>query len=184
MDARPLKDVFTDLVGDPSAAVGALAGAGHDLPPDLVAEAVVSFAGTAPAEVAEHLAPYVTANSGVPVESEADWVTDWPDLFATAPEVGEADEFDDGEADVLDAPPAEHAAGIVELAFGAGADDGPAADPDPDLDTGLDNDLASAVDDPADEAPSFDDLTEAGPDSSLDVDADDDDDDGTDDLDG
>jgi len=88
MDARPLKDIFADLVGDASARPDAFSGAGHDLPPDLVAEAVVSFAGTAPAEVAEHLAPFVTANSGVPVEADEGLgeAPDWAELFATAPE--------------------------------------------------------------------------------------------------
>jgi hypothetical protein len=73
--ARPLKDVFADLLGggdgarpDPEAA---LAAAGHpDLPPELVAEAVVSYADTAPVEVAEHLSPYVIAHSGVPTVEE------------------------------------------------------------------------------------------------------------------
>ncbi len=41
-------------------------------PPDLVAEAVVNYADTAPVEVAEHLAPFVTANSGVPALDQAD----------------------------------------------------------------------------------------------------------------
>ncbi|GAA1884577.1 hypothetical protein [Asanoa iriomotensis] len=137
MDARPLKDVLTDLVGDPSAAAGALAGAGHDLPPELVAEAVVSFAGTAPAEVAEHLAPFVTAHSGVPVESELDDPADWPELLATAPAEPDA-ELDDAlpldESDTADA-------GLAELDFGAGDDGTTGPDPDLDLDTDPGGDL-------------------------------------------
>ncbi|MDG4822727.1 hypothetical protein O7635_12790 [Asanoa sp. WMMD1127] len=133
MDARPLKDVLTDLVGDPSAAADALAGAGHDLPPELVAEAVVSFAGTAPAEVAEHLAPFVTAHSGVPVESELDAPADWFELLATAPETGA--ELDEG---LAAAPDSADGPGLGELDFGAGAD---AADADLDLDPNPGGDL-------------------------------------------
>jgi len=136
MDARPLKDVFTDLVGDPSAAAEALAGAGHDLPPDLVAEAVVSFAGTAPAEVAEHLAPFVTAHSGVPAESELDEPAGWAELLATAPEPGT--DFDD--ATPLDGLPADQP-GLGELAFGAGSNDTAGPGPDLDLDTDPGGDL-------------------------------------------
>ncbi|GIF64811.1 hypothetical protein Ais01nite_28460 [Asanoa ishikariensis] len=135
MDARPLKDVFTDLVGDPSANAAALAGAGHDLPPDLVAEAVVSFAGSAPAEVAEHLAPFVTAHSGVPVESELEEPAGWAELLATAPEPGT--ELDD---DVpLDVPQGDHP-GVGELAFGSGDTSGQTPDLDLDTDPGGDLD--------------------------------------------
>ena len=133
MDARPLKDVLTDLVGDPSAAAGALADSGHDLPPELVAEAVVSFAGTAPAEVAEHLAPFVTAHSGVPVEPGADEPADWVELLATAPAEPDA-ELDD--ALPPEAPDAADP-GLGELDFGAG-DDGTTAGPGPDLDLATD----------------------------------------------
>jgi hypothetical protein len=186
MDARPLKDVFTDLVGDPSAGADALAAAGYDLPADLVAEAVVSFAGTAPAEVAEHLAPFVTANSGVPTDDAG--TDDWFDLLATAPESTAPDldmdeELDDGA--VLDAAPAAHA-GIGELEFGAGADaDG---DTGTDLDAVTDDDLDADPDD-------FDDSTvgttdEPADEPALDLDlsgdlddADDDDSDDADDAD-
>jgi hypothetical protein len=160
MDARPLKDVFADLVGDPSAGADALAAAGYDLPADLVAEAVVSFAGTAPAEVAEHLAPFVTANSGVPTDDAG--TDDWFELLATAPDPTAPDldmgeDLDDGA--VLDAVPAAHA-GIGEFEFGAGADaDGDAgtdldAVTDDDLDTDpddFDDSAVGATDDPADE---------------------------------
>jgi hypothetical protein len=51
---------------DPRAALDA---AGHGgLPAELVAEALVNYAATAPAEVAESLAPFVIAHSGVPAE--------------------------------------------------------------------------------------------------------------------
>jgi hypothetical protein len=95
--ARPLKDVFADLLGGGGVrpdADAVLADAGHgDLPADLVAEAVVSYADTVPVEVAEHLAPYVTAHSGVPLEAVPDeGASDaepagWADLLATAPAV-------------------------------------------------------------------------------------------------
>lgn len=61
---RPLREVLGDLVGaGPDAAPEqALDQAGHGgLPGGLVAEAVASYADTAPVEVAEHLAPFVTA---------------------------------------------------------------------------------------------------------------------------
>src|SRR5215218_5765290 len=68
--ARPLRDVFTDLVGhdgSPADAAEVLRASGHaDLPDGLVAEAVVNFADTAPLAVAEHLAPFVMAHSPVP----------------------------------------------------------------------------------------------------------------------
>lgn len=98
-DVRPLKELLADLVGtagthahDPAEY---LADHGHDLPPDLAAEAVVNFADTASPEVAEHLAPFVTAHTAG-VEPESDWFA----LLTTAP-VEPADE--DVEADVDDA---------------------------------------------------------------------------------
>jgi len=184
MDARPLKDVFTDLVGDPSATAEALAGAGHDLPPDLVAEAVVSFAGSAPAEVAEHLAPFVTAHSGVPLESELDEPAGWAELLATAPEPDDTDDPDDADAP-FDAPLADHP-GAAELAFGAGAGDGPGPDLDLDTDPGgdLDDEPVAVGGGPSDYP---DDLADTAGLTDLEGvdDADDaEDDDDTDDLDG
>ncbi|HTF10167.1 MAG TPA: hypothetical protein VK659_18540 [Asanoa sp.] len=186
MDARPLKDVFTDLVGDPSAGADALAAAGHDLPADLVAEAVVSFAGTAPAEVAEHLAPFVTANSGVPTQDAG--TDDWFALLATAPDPDAGEDLDDGT--VIDAAPAAHA-GIGELEFGAGADAGSGTDLDAVTDDDLDADpddfddstVDATADLPADE-PALD--LDADLDDAADDDDDSDDDDGADgaDLDG
>lgn len=184
MDARPLKDVFTDLVGDPSAAAEALAGAGHDLPPDLVAEAVVSFAGTAPAEVAEHLAPFVTAHSGVPAESELDEPAGWAELLATAPEPGT--DFDDGtplDGLPIDQPSLDEAG----LAFGAGSGDNSGRGPDLDLDTDPGGDLD---DEPVAVGGGPSDYSEEPTDGFADLDAedaadaDDGDDDDADDLDG
>jgi hypothetical protein len=65
--ARPLRDVFADLAGhdddsggsDPRAFL-----AEHDgLPDDLLVTAIGSYAGTAPAEIAEHLAPIAAATA-------------------------------------------------------------------------------------------------------------------------
>ena len=95
--ARPLREVFAALAGDQATqGVAAsdrralLEAAGHsELPADLVAEAVVAYADTAPLEVAEHLAPFVTAHSAVPVDGGDDVErADWFDLLAAAP--GEA----------------------------------------------------------------------------------------------
>lgn len=62
-----LRELFASMShggGDPTAA---LAQAGHgDLPGHLVTEAIINYADSAPVEVAEHLSPYVVANSAVP----------------------------------------------------------------------------------------------------------------------
>ena len=110
-DPRPLRDVFTDLVGEPGPTDPAalLSGHGHPgLPDDLVAEAVVSYADTAPVEVAEHLAPYVTAHSVVGADPEAEAPEGWLGLLGTAPDVTELPEEDKHFAD---------------LDFGTGADE-------------------------------------------------------------
>jgi hypothetical protein len=70
---RPLRDVFADLAGhddggqaaaDPRAFLAEHEG----LPDDLLVTAIGSYAGTAPAEVAEHLAPVVAASLPDPGE--------------------------------------------------------------------------------------------------------------------
>jgi hypothetical protein len=135
MDARPLRELFADLVGDAEARhaygsdpAGYLAAHGHpDLPEPLVAEAVVSYADTAPVEVAEVLAPYVTAHGPVPAaEADADPDTgsaaDWFDLLTSS--------------DVADDPFGEHP--------GEEPGEEPAADPDPQV-----GDVAGAWADPA-----------------------------------
>jgi hypothetical protein len=144
--ARPLREVFADLTGAGNAgdARELLGGQGHaGLPDELVAEAVVNFADTAPVEVAEHLAPFVTAHSAVGADEMAgadETVGDegWLDLLVTAPTETETDELDDlppgdelGELDEdtgtgLDADPAFD----VDVDFGAGADGGAGADTD------------------------------------------------------
>src|ERR1044072_5836251 len=114
---RPLHELLADLVGDAEAARAHgdpetyLAAGGHpDLPPDLVAEAVVSYADTAPVDVAEHLAPSVTNHSAVPADEAP--AEDWFGLVKTSPTDDldtdpDADDFaDDFPAD--DATPAEH----------------------------------------------------------------------------
>lgn len=67
--ARALHDILAELAqagGSVAAPAEALATAGHgDLPDGLVAEAIVSYADTAPAEVAAHLAPFVTDHSAL-----------------------------------------------------------------------------------------------------------------------
>lgn len=118
---RPLRELLADLVGDASARAGGpeayLAEHGHpDLPAELVAEAVVSFADTAPPEVAEHLAPFVTAHTAGD-EDPGDWfgllasaeLPDDPDALDGDPEPWSMDDFDSDPGPGLD--------------FGAGAVD-------------------------------------------------------------
>jgi hypothetical protein len=88
--SRPLRDVLdeqADRLAQDRQSV--LDDAGHPgLPDALVAEAVVSYADTAPHQVAEHLAPFVTAHSAVrlgePAGAEAD-LSHGLNLLATAP---------------------------------------------------------------------------------------------------
>ena len=93
--ARPLRDVFTDATGDEAARASdpaeLLRSSGHeDLPDTLVAEAVTSYADTAPVEVAEHLSQYVMANSAVPgIGAEVD-PSSWLEALAGAPELLES----------------------------------------------------------------------------------------------
>ncbi|GAA0445875.1 hypothetical protein Aca07nite_03870 [Actinoplanes capillaceus] len=87
---EPLRDVFAGLAGPGSAPGDFL----RELPEELVAEAVVSYADTAPVEVAEHLASFVSAHSAVGAETAGE--LGWLDLLTTAPvEAGtEIDETD------------------------------------------------------------------------------------------
>ena len=61
--ARSLHEILAGLTGNAATSgdlAAALRAGGHpDLPAELLAEAVISFADTAPAEIAEHLAPFV-----------------------------------------------------------------------------------------------------------------------------
>jgi len=124
--ARPLHELLGDLVGDADAAhahgdpEAYLAANGHpDLPPDLVAEAVVSYADTAPVDVAEHLAPYVTTHSVVPADEPP--TDDWFGLITTAPtdELDTDPDIDDFSDD--DATPEEHSGPALD--FGTGSVD-------------------------------------------------------------
>ena len=141
---RPLREVFDELAGEPSAAgpaadpAGVLAGSGHgDLPGHLVAEAIVSYADTAPVEVAAHLAPFVTAHSAVPRDgsglAEPPDLAAGLDLLATAPAVppGESEPMPGDEALPLagaTAPAPEDVSGPAPEVgddFGAGDVSGP-----------------------------------------------------------
>ena len=92
---RPLREAFAELLNDESARSayatdpdGFLGAYGHgDLPGSLVAEAIVNFADSASPAVAEHLAPYVIAQSGA-AEPGDDAAADpgfGLDLLATVP---------------------------------------------------------------------------------------------------
>lgn len=140
--ARPLYEVFADLTGagsadgDPRELLDAQGHAG--LPDELVAEAVVNFADTAPVEVAEHLAPFVTAHSAVGADETAaadETAGDerWLDLLVTAPTGDGADALDD-------VAPDEH----------AGLDADPGLDLDVDFGAGAGTDVGAALDTPAD----------------------------------
>ncbi|HEX2356925.1 MAG TPA: hypothetical protein VHI50_10760 [Micromonosporaceae bacterium] len=134
--ARPLRDVFGELAGgtasdepageEPAGSPGAepaelLAAHGHaDLPADLVAEAVVNFADTAPVEVAEHLAAFVRAHSGVPDAGDTTDAGDWFELLTTVP-AGAGPEW----AEVAEADPALE--DPFDLDFGGGAPEQTAA---------------------------------------------------------
>jgi hypothetical protein len=83
---EPLRDVFAGLAGNGGDPGDFL----RDLPADLVAEAVVSYADTAPLEVAEHLAPFVSARFDADDAGET-----WLDLLASAPAETEASGLDD-----------------------------------------------------------------------------------------
>jgi hypothetical protein len=85
--ARPLHDIFSGLAHGPAEPGDALRAGGHgELPDALVAEAIVSYAGTAPAEVAEHLAPFVTGHGPVPHEDPTGLdLAHGLDLLATVP---------------------------------------------------------------------------------------------------
>jgi len=135
--ARPLREVFTDLTGDEEARRahaadpdGFLAAHGHpDLPSELVAEAVVSYADTAPPEVAQHLAPFVIEHSSVPLEAGTGAAPaeteNWFELIASAPaaeEIGDAPDLDSellGEAPLDLDEPADQPG--LDFDFGRGA---------------------------------------------------------------
>lgn len=149
MDARPLRELLADLVGDPqvrqaygSDPAGYLAAHGHpDLPEPLVAEAVVSYADTAPVEVASALSPYVAAHGPIPGE---DTSADWFDLLTSA-DLPADEPFDEQPtADTDDWPDPE------DLDFGTGASSDEATTPDVAEDS-----PAEDIDSAPDEAPDW-----------------------------
>jgi hypothetical protein len=167
---RPLHELLADLTGDADAArahgdpEAYLAANGHpDLPPELVAEAVVSYADTAPVEVAEHLAPYVTTHSAVPTDEPP--AEDWFGLLTTAPA---ADLDADPDLDTQPDEPTSVGEDRPEpLDFGAGStdlDDEPVAaaetsDTTPDPDSPADAaDSATPEDTPDESQPTWADL--------------------------
>jgi hypothetical protein len=128
--ARPLRDVLAEVVNggpgrdaalaDPAAFLRA---AGHgDLPPELVTEAVVHHAASAPLPVAEHLASFVVAHG--PVDGDpVDLDTEPPSALDALDALGS---YSVVEPDGLD----------DELAFGVGGSElsAVAAEPDDELD--------------------------------------------------
>ena len=120
-EGRPLHTVFTELLRDDVARQayaadpgGLLGPAGHgELPEDLLAEAIVSFADTAPPQVAEHLAPFVMAHSAVPLgDAEPPAAITGLELLAEAPAVV----ADESGVDDLD-PGLDEARSAAEPAF-------------------------------------------------------------------
>ncbi len=147
--SRPLHAVFTELLKDEAARqayaadpAGFLDSAGHaDLPDELVAEAVISFADTAPPAVAEHLAPFVMAHGPVD-ESDTDPIElDGLALLATAPgQPGDEDmdaDFTPPAAEPATAVNADTGWPIDDLDFGAGSERAPAEAPATDFDEEL-----------------------------------------------
>lgn len=91
-DRRSLRELFAELSrpGSPDPAELLRAAGYGDVPGALLTEAVLSYAGTAPLEVAEHLAPFVVAHGPVPAPDADTAPTSTPDglsLLTTAPRV-------------------------------------------------------------------------------------------------
>jgi hypothetical protein len=152
--ARPLRDVFADVTGDEAVHASdpaeLLRASGHaDLPDTLVAEAVTSFADTAPLEVAEHLSPYVMANSAVPGAGEEVDPSSWLEALSSAPDVLETT-VDPAAVGLDEAPDGEPALEAGQAAFGAAAGDDLGTDDDSDFDDGdgfdLDFGFGKAID--------------------------------------
>jgi hypothetical protein len=73
MSDTTLRELLDDLRRDPSVQAeferdpsGFLAARGHDLPDELVAEAIVNVAAGLPADIAEHLSSFTIADSPIP----------------------------------------------------------------------------------------------------------------------
>jgi hypothetical protein len=130
-----LREVFDELAGGGDAdPAEALADRGYgELPDPLLSEAIVSYADTAPVEVAEHLAPFVMVHSAVPVD-RVDEVPagDGLALLATAPEPIVPDEMEAEQPEAV-APEAEDpffGEEPEEFEFGHGAEELAAWDDD------------------------------------------------------
>src|SRR3954465_12992343 len=115
--ARSLHEIIAGLTGDAGTSgdlAAVLRAGGHpDLPEDLLAEAVISFADTAPAEVAEHLAPFVMAHGPIADgDTAAGEIDGLSGLLATVP----AAEIDDDAAAVpeIDSPFGTHDADAAQ----------------------------------------------------------------------
>lgn len=94
-----IREVFDELAGGGDAdPADALADRGYgELPEPLLSEAIVSYADTAPVEVAEHLSPFVMVHSAVPVDLAAEAAaSDGLALLASAPEPIVLDDPDPG----------------------------------------------------------------------------------------
>jgi hypothetical protein len=116
-----LREVFDELAGGGEAdPAGALADRGYgELPEPLLSEAIVSYADTAPVEVAEHLSPFVMVHSAVPVDGDVT-AGDGLALLATAPEPIVAD--DQGTEEPAAAEPDAGDSSFEEFDFGHGAE--------------------------------------------------------------
>ncbi|GAB3168876.1 hypothetical protein GCM10027059_32530 [Myceligenerans halotolerans] len=168
-----MHDVLSERAGSgdsPAVVAEALRAAGHDLPGDLVGEAVASFADTAPAAVAEHLSPFTTAYGldGLADPADLDAAEMLPDglaLLASAPAVGPAsdDEALPGRAELPD----DEAGPGDALAFGTGAGvpDDDAGMPDGGPGTGTRAGDAMADDDHASDDPAGNGTAAYGPDA-------------------
>lgn len=128
--ARSLHDIFAGLTGTAGAhdPAEALRHGGHDdLPPQLLGEALVNYADTAAIEVAEQLAPFVTAHTGFAAgpDAAAD-PTAALDLLAAA--VPPPVDPDGGWEEPLDPLPTAEVgdgtdpSGSLDTAFGSGSD--------------------------------------------------------------
>jgi hypothetical protein len=103
-EARSLHEVFGALSGS-DAPDALFAASGHaDLPPELLTEAIASYADTAPPEVAEHLSPVVLGAApdldlGLELLASAPQVT-WDDV-PPEDEAGDVVELLDADADSM-----------------------------------------------------------------------------------
>jgi len=178
--SRPLHAVFSELLHDEATRqayaadpAGLLDAAGHpDLPADLVDEAVVSYADTAPPAVAEHLAPFVMAHSQVTESSVDQAELDGLALLATAPIDTTGDDVDvdlPGSVDTVTEARGEAGSPPDDIDFGAGIEHGPTHSEADTFDDTLSEIAAGGMDEPVGPAPMGDgDLL--GHDPALEVD--------------